>query len=834
MASWLLVRAIAAIYVIAFTSFIFQMHGLVGSDGIIPIDETLKKLTVQFGQNAWHYKPTLFWLNASDSFLSVVAYSGLIAAVFAFVGILAGPAQLICWITYLSICNIGGDFFSFQWDTMLLECGLLSMFLLPWTLFDPIASQKQPKHNPAVLFLFRWLLFRVMFFSGVAKFTNESDCWRNFTALTHYYETQLLPNVVAWYAHKMPLWLHVVSVPLVFTLEIMMPFLYFASRKPRVIAAVLTILLQLAMLLTGNHGFINLLTAALCISLLDDKTLASMVPNKLKEKLAGGFNCTNITLSTQAKSIVAFVVVLTSIVSYQHLRNVPQLPQIVQSKISDLIYGYHLTGNYGLYPKVLNERTEIVVEGSNDLVCWQPYQFKFHIDSPSVAPPLVSPHQPRLDWRMRFAALTQAGYTKWFNNFVQRLLKGSPDVLALLKRNPFPNHPPRYIRADVYQYAFTTADEKTSTGNWWKRKLVARYIDPTSLSESAQEAAGGGNVVAFNSLKADHRQIPLFDGKRRANFSGNWYARSKTDLTQQLRDLELKAAQTHGRLFDNNAADAKDISNPVLCIIAPHAAYKYSGITAARAYVAARSQHVERVFLIGPLHQRTAKSVIHGGILPESLIFTTPIGELKVDQGAVERLGECSLFSKNELAHRREHSLEMQLPMIRQYLNKPRIVPILMGHLNSIEDAEIIANAIHQLMKDGDAVIVSADLSHYGSMYGFAPEVPDLNAFARKQDREIYSLVENRDSIGLWKLQQTSKNYICGLPALLVLTNLLPKEAHATCLDYFNSQEAGAGNSKQENERYVGYVAATFSGCKWNVDNPGTKEAERKLSKQTP
>lgn len=819
------------------------MHGLVGSDGIIPIDETLKKLTVQFGQHAWHYKPTLFWLDSSDSFLNVVAYSGLIAAVLAFVGILAGPALLICWITYLSICNIGGDFFSFQWDTMLLECGLLSMFLLPWTMFDPVASQKQLKYNPAALFLFRWLLFRVMFFSGVAKFTNESDCWRNFSAPTHYYETQLLPNVVAWYAHKMPLWLHVASVPLVFVLEIVMPFLYFAAKKPRVAAGVLTMLLQLAMLLTGNHGFINLLTAALCLSLFDDQTLAAMVPTQLKGKLADCFSCatsncglnsTSFYLSPQGKSIIAFVIVLTSLVSYQHLRNVPQLPQIVQSKISDLIYGYHLTGNYGLYPKVLSERTEIVVEGSNDLVSWQPYQFKFHIDSPSDAPPLVSPYQPRLDWRMRFAALTQAGYTKWFHNFVQRLLKGSTDVVALLKTNPFPNHPPKYIRADVYQYTFTTQAEKNSSGDWWKRKLVARYIDPVSISESAQEAASGCNVVAFNSLNADHRLIPLFDGKRRTNFSGNWYARSKTDLTQQLKELELKAEQTSGRLFSKNAADTKNISDPVLCIIAPHAAYRYSGITAARAYLALRSQYVERVFLIGPIHQRTPKLAIHGAILPESLTFTTPLGELKVDQDALERLGGCSLFSKNELAHRREHSIEMQLPMIRQYLNKPRIVPILVGKLNSIEDAKTIANAIRQLMKDGDAVIISADFSHYGLMYGFAPEVHDLKAFACKQDREIYSLVENRDSTGLWKLQQSSKNYICGFPALLVLINLLPKEAHANCLDYFNSQDAGAGDSKQEKERYVGYVAASFSGCKWNVEKTQTKEAAHKLSKQTP
>ncbi len=258
LACWLIVQLIALTYAVAFGSLLMQMHGLIGLDGIVPIATTLKAHVASFGDYAFLYRPTLFWLSSSDGLLEFCRNRRSCGIAIGLCGhcCRTGSFDLLDCVSFS--LQRWGTFFQFQWDQLLLECGLLSLFLMPWRVIDPLLRKQQITYNPVALALFRWLLFRVMFFSGIAKLTSSSDCWRNFSALTNYYETQLLPNAASWYLHNLPRGIHKAMGPMVFVLELFVPILYYAPRKFRIVAGAITVLLQLAMFVSGNHGFVNL------------------------------------------------------------------------------------------------------------------------------------------------------------------------------------------------------------------------------------------------------------------------------------------------------------------------------------------------------------------------------------------------------------------------------------------------------------------------------------------------------------------------------------------------------------------------------------------------
>ena len=139
--------------------------------------------------------------------------------------------------------------------------------------------------------------------------------------------------------------------------------------------------------------------------------------------------------------------------------------------------------SYGLFAVMTTSRPEITVEGSDDGILWKPYGFKWKAGDLNQSPHYVAPYQPRLDWQMWFAALESPQENPWFLNFLVALLQGSPDVLGLLKENPFPDRPPKFIRAEVYDYHFTDFAEKAKTGNWWKSEYVGPYQRPFSLDQ---------------------------------------------------------------------------------------------------------------------------------------------------------------------------------------------------------------------------------------------------------------------------------------------------------------------------------------------------------------
>jgi len=475
---------LGAIYFCAFISLWVQIEGLVGSRGIMPVNEFLDGVKTITGAERYWILPTVFWLNASDGFLNFLCLAGTGLSLCVVGGIFLVPALILLWLFYLSLMTAGQEFMAFQWDILLLEAGFLAIFLAP----SRGRMQAESPPSPVVLFLYRFLLFRVMFSSGVAKLASGDPTWRDGTALHFYYETQPLPTWGGWYVHQLPPWFQEFSVGCVFVIQLMVPFLIFAPRRLRHIACTILVGFQLLIIITGNYAFFNLLTIALCLLLLDDAFWKKWLPERMvfiphKESQKRPENG---KVKKWAIGILATTVLFISVT--HHLiplvfkgSQIPSLSRTVNSWIRPL----HIVNTYGLFAVMTTRRPEIIIEGSQDGETWKAYEFKWKPGRLNRAPEFVAPHQPRLDWQMWLAALGGYRQNRWVLQFMVRLLEGAEPVLRLLRTNPFPEKPPKQIRAVVYQYKFTDFSGWRANGDWWQRELKGLYAPVLQLPESA-------------------------------------------------------------------------------------------------------------------------------------------------------------------------------------------------------------------------------------------------------------------------------------------------------------------------------------------------------------
>ncbi|MBZ0301037.1 MAG: lipase maturation factor family protein [Anaerolineae bacterium] len=476
---WLFLRALAIIYFIAFASLAAQILGLVGSGGILPIRDTLQTLQNYYGPQAYNLFPSLVWWNASDGGLLFLTHAGMILSVLLLLDIAPLFSAALLWGLYLSLVTAGQIFLRYQWDLLLLETGFLAILLAPPHIVPRRSAQRSP--SPLNIWLLRWLLFRLMFSSGVVKLTSGDPTWANLTALTYHYTTQPLPTPLAWFMHQLPLPFQQASAAFMFGVELILPLFIFGPRRLRWIAAAGIAALQVLIALTGNYTFFNLLALALCIPLLDDAFLRRLLPGVLTAR----FDSTPVRLPAYRRALLGLVAALVfALGGIQMLYRVigrTGLPEPVLNVVNFLA-PLRIANSYGLFAVMTTTRPEILVEGSNDGQTWQAYRFKDKPGDLQRPPPWVAPHQPRLDWQMWFAALGPPSQSPWFSAFVQRLLEGKPDVLALLETNPFPDAPPRYVRAQLYDYQFTTMEERSQTGAWWTRQLIGEYVPATALA----------------------------------------------------------------------------------------------------------------------------------------------------------------------------------------------------------------------------------------------------------------------------------------------------------------------------------------------------------------
>ena len=464
LASGLFLKLLALIYFSAFFSLSVQVTGLVGANGILPLTELLEYSYLNNGITAWLYKPTLFWFDSSDVSLKGAALLGCVVSLLLFAGFKPVWSLIVLFALYLSLFHAGQTFLTFQWDTLLLEAGFLAIFLTGG-------------QSHLLLFMFHWLLFRLRFMSVISKLASGDPSWSNLTTLNYYFETQPLPHVGAWYFHQLPEWVLQGGVLLVFFTELIVPFFIFLPRKFRLFAAATTIVMQLLIIATSNHNWINLLTIVLCLFLLDDGILQKIVPLRLRPFISvdGSDNAEHVIRKrSYVFPVFALLIMVSSVSAFTGMVSTKNILEPLE-RSTLLVRLWGLGHIFHVFPTMQTERHELQIEGSYDGDEWESYGFKYKPGPLDKKPAFIMPHQPRLDWMIWFVPPRHPEMLYWFDGFLLRLKQGSPEVLDLLEYNPFPDKPPEYLRVQVFKYRFTSMGERERTGQWWTREYLGQF-----------------------------------------------------------------------------------------------------------------------------------------------------------------------------------------------------------------------------------------------------------------------------------------------------------------------------------------------------------------------
>jgi hypothetical protein len=465
--SSLFVRLLGLIYLVAFASLSTQVVGLAGSHGILPIADILQRQSSGNLFENFVHLPTLFWLDASDQALQGATVAGCIVSLLIVLQLRLRTSLVLAFVLYLSLYNACQPFLHFQWDGLLLEAGFLSLWLTP--------------DSRIVVLLFRWLLFRLRFESGVSKLLSGDSAWPDLTALRTYFEVQPLPGPFAWYAHNLPDWMLRLGTGATLFVEILVPLMMFLPRPWRFAAAWLTILWQVLIILTSNHNWFNLLTIALCLFLFDDRALRRVMPDGLARLLAWRPTQRLWPVPVGLKAGGIMVVLLSAFVIVVSATQLRMLVTRVQpgGVIGELVGAmeqYRIVNLYHVFPTMTKQRIELEILGSVDGKEWKAYRFRYKPGDPARAPEMIVPFQPRLDWEMWFVPL-RPRYLPWFEHFLYALLDNSPAVTALLEYNPFEHTAPNMLRVLKYRYTFTDSETRNKTGDWWHREYEGPF-DP--------------------------------------------------------------------------------------------------------------------------------------------------------------------------------------------------------------------------------------------------------------------------------------------------------------------------------------------------------------------
>ncbi|MCM8794353.1 MAG: lipase maturation factor family protein [Candidatus Omnitrophica bacterium] len=452
------------LYLIGFLVAAHQFCPLLGERGLLPVPHFLKY--ARFSS-----EPSIFFLHYSDRFALTAAWAGVFLSVMAATGFserfgtpFSVTVWVLLWVLYLSIVNVGQIFYAFGWESMLLEAGFFAIFL----------GSSRTASPAVVIWILRWMLFRLMFGAGLIKLRGDS-CWRDLTCLQYHYETQPIPNGLSWFFHQMPAWFHKGGVLVNHIVELAVPFGYFAPQPVCAIAGILTILFQGMLIVSGNFSWLNWLTIAIAFSCFNDGILGKALPVPIPD------------VQPRSPFYDAAVWGLAAVVVIMSIR--PVLNMISPAQVMNRSFNpLHLVNTYGAFGSVTRQRYEIAIEGTSDEQItpqteWKEYPFKGKPGSVDKRPPQIAPYHLRLDWLLWFAAMGSVRQYPWLLRLAERLLEGDPATLRLLAGNPFPDVPPKYIRMRYYLYRFTTPEERKATGHWWKRELKGEYLPPVALKD---------------------------------------------------------------------------------------------------------------------------------------------------------------------------------------------------------------------------------------------------------------------------------------------------------------------------------------------------------------
>ncbi len=485
-------RFLGFIYFIAFFSLYNQLLPLLGSKGLLPASVFFRNAGRHVGSGwlGFYRLPTLFWISHSDAVLLGAAGLGAVLSALLFLGMSNALLQIALWILYFSFVQIGQIFYGYGWEMLLLETGFLAIFLCPLTGWSPFRF-KWP--TPVVLvWLFRWLCFRVWFGAGLIKLRGD-PCWTDLSCLTFHYETQPNPNPLSYYLHQAPPWFHSLGVLVNHFVELVVPFMIFGPRRVRHFAGVCLIAFQVFLIFSGNLSFLNWLTIAVSLFCFDDSAFQKLLPDKLGKKIQSGISA---ALASRFRSWGFYALaLLIGVLSLGPVMNMISPAQAMNASFDRL----HLVNTYGAFGSVGKIRYEIVIEGTRSPFLdastqWEEFEFPCKPGRVDRRPCVISPYHYRLDWQMWFAAMSRVERQPWLVHLVHKLLSGDPGVRTLLAHDPWRGEKPYWIRVQLYRYEFArpVKDNENENGKemkaWWKRWPAGIYLRPVSVEDQELNA----------------------------------------------------------------------------------------------------------------------------------------------------------------------------------------------------------------------------------------------------------------------------------------------------------------------------------------------------------
>ena len=493
---WLFLRALGAIYFSAFYSLAFQIRGLIGPQGILPAQSYLHLVGRSLGhwERLW-YAPTLLWLSSGPGILNALCWAGMLASLLIVLNVWPRGMLALCFVLFLSFVSAAQDFSGYQSDGMLLEAGFISLFFVPPGLRPGFA----PEHpqSRASLFLLQWEWLRIYFESGVVKLMSGDPEWRNFTAMDEYYQNGPLPTWIGWYVQHLPHWFHAATVWATLSLELGIVWMLFLPRRWRIICFFIVTPWQIGVILTANYTFLNYLVLLLGVLLLDDQFLSLLLPENWRKSIHRQFGSSASLEKLQSGStqtvrrwwrfagLSASAIMLTWI-AYATTAEMMLLRVPLPKWPIVALQPFRIANEYGLFAVMTRARYEIEFQGSMDGQNWIAYLFRYKPQALNEAPRIYAPYQPRFDWNLWFASLGSWRDYSIVPNTELRLLSNDKDVLQLFAGNPFPQQPPQQIRALLWQYWFTSMEEKQRTGMWWRRELRGLYAPTLERTPEGQ------------------------------------------------------------------------------------------------------------------------------------------------------------------------------------------------------------------------------------------------------------------------------------------------------------------------------------------------------------
>ena len=513
---WLWLRALGLIFFSAFYSLLFQIRGLIGPDGILPAGRYLSALHEQAGARAYWYVPSLLWLSSGNHALMAISWVGLIASVMLVLNFWPRGMIAVCLVMFLSFVAAAREFSSYQTDGMLLEAAFISLFFAPRGWRPGLGEDHPPSR--ASLLLLRWEWFRIYFESGIVKVASHDPQWRSLTALDHYYENGPLPDWIGWYAQQLPHGFQASVTLATLIIELGLVWMLFLPRRLRLLCFLVVTPFQIGIILTANLAFLNYLVFSLGVVLLDDELLVSLLRGLKGLFLGGGKSPAahlplvaaprpttagqELAVEVPAKlsrflglvrrasvfsSALVLLWVFYNTTVLLLLMIFPVLP-LPTSPIA-LLEPFRISNEYGLFAVMTRARYEIEFQGSSDGQVWVAYPFRYKPQNPREAPRVYAPYQPRLDWNLWFASLGGWRESPFVVRLEIQLLRGSPSVPSLFAGNPFPDRPPREVRAVLWRYWFTDLKVKRAEGLWWRRKFLGLYAPTLELEPDGSVGA---------------------------------------------------------------------------------------------------------------------------------------------------------------------------------------------------------------------------------------------------------------------------------------------------------------------------------------------------------